>query len=311
MMNCLPVFTTLSGKLSSMPTMPVDKLKLYYERGGAGVPVIFIHGGFASLQMALSEMKPYNWSWENDFAQHFDFIWYERRGCYRSPRPQDGYDLVKQAHDLLQLLDHLEVDVVHIIGSSAGGPIGIFFAAVYPERVHSLTLVGTALDLFPLGDKPSDIIRKQLQILEQHDSETAYEQRPNMVETTVSVLWAKAEAKERGTLDAFTKRQKMMVERAKNVSYSARIAWYVAELRNIQAYIDFALHVYVQKVNVPTMIVHGEYDRSVPLNWAKELATEIPTSSFLVVPKGNHSLIFRDEGTRHAIIEFIHNIKKQ
>lgn len=148
-----------------MPYASTDGCDLYYETGGQGSPVVYIHGGWASLDRVLRDLQPNDWDWEHDFAAEFHFIAYDRRGCYRSTSPEAGYDLLSQTRDLAGLLDHLQVSDAHIIGSSAGGPISIIFAATQPRRVRSLILTGTALDLFPMGEPGSDTVRQHLAIL--------------------------------------------------------------------------------------------------------------------------------------------------
>src|SRR5690348_11637965 len=105
-----------------MPFASVADCRLYYEAGGEGSPVVYIHGGFASLDTVLRELKPFDWGWERDFAAQFHFISYDRRGCYRSSSPETGYDLLTQVADLAGLLDQLQIASAHLIGSSAGGP---------------------------------------------------------------------------------------------------------------------------------------------------------------------------------------------
>src|SRR5688572_10833216 len=135
----------LKNRRPLMPYLTVNDCTLYYETAGEGSPVVYVHGGFASLDTTLRDLTPYNWDWEQNFARQFHFIAYDRRGCYRSSSPETGYDLATQARDLAGLLDSLNIPAVHLIGSSAGGPIAIVFAAQWPQRVRSLVLVGTAL----------------------------------------------------------------------------------------------------------------------------------------------------------------------
>src|SRR5258708_1951840 len=108
--------------------MPIAKLaqcELYYQVEGDGPPLVYVHGGFAGLDTLLQNNE---WDWEYNFAHECCFITYNRRGCARSSSPDTGYDLVTQARDLAGVLDWIHAPDAHIIGSSAGGPISIFFA---------------------------------------------------------------------------------------------------------------------------------------------------------------------------------------
>lgn len=157
----------------------INGIELHYEEAGEGPPVVFLHGGFASLANVLRELKPYDWSWEWDFARHFRFVWYDRRGCYRSSLPEDDdFSLTTQAQDLEQLLDRLCISSAHIVASSAGGPIAICFAATRPDRVRLLVLVGTGLNLFPQDDPFSQTLRALIRTLEVSGPEAAYDRGP-------------------------------------------------------------------------------------------------------------------------------------
>ncbi|HEY7357760.1 MAG TPA: alpha/beta hydrolase [Ktedonobacterales bacterium] len=149
-----------------MPYAHVNGCDLYYEAGGQGAPVVFVHGGFPTLASTLDDFSQWTWTWEQDFAESFQFLWYDRRGCYRSSVPTNGYDLENQALDLASLLDALQLSSAHVVGSSAGGPIGLLFAALYPRRVRSLILAGTGINFFQMGDPVSDLIRHLITILD-------------------------------------------------------------------------------------------------------------------------------------------------
>lgn len=289
-----------------MPKVQIGGVELYYEQAGSGSPVVFVHGGFASLASFLRELQPYDWTWEWEFARLFQFIWYDRRGCYRSPLPQNAdFSIPAQARDLEGLLDLLGIPSAHIVASSAGGPIGLYFTATRPQRVCSLTLVGTGLALFPPGDPYREIIAEQLRILETEGPEAAYADRPAEVETTLQVLWELMEAKARGELEALRKREKLLTKAAESLPRQVRVRYYVAELRNIQAYMDLDLQPYAEKITVRTLVLHGNCDRVVPLEWGKALADSIPLAEFVVIQNGPHGLLFRSSEARKRVIEHI------
>jgi pimeloyl-ACP methyl ester carboxylesterase len=218
--------------------------------------------------------------------------------------PSDGFGLQKQARDLKRLLDHLAIDEVQLVGSSAGGPIAVLFASNFPDRVRSLVLVGTALHLFPLGDEPSDLIRQQLLVMDQDGPEFAFDARPAGIEVSFDPLWELEQAEASGTLDEFQKAQQKLAMIAKQVPKQERIKWYVAELNSIRAYVEADLRVATRFVEAPTLVIHGGEDKVVPLEWAKELADAIPGTTLHVVEGGSHGLMSRDPSVRAVAIDF-------
>ena len=294
-----------------MPYATIPDCDLYYETGGEGTPVVYIHGGFASLDTVLHNLKPFDWEWERDFASEFYFITDDRRGCYRSSSPDTGYDLRSQVDDLTGLLNHLQITTAHIIGSSAGGPIALLFAATQPQRTRSLILVGTALDLFPADEPGSDIVRHHLTILERDGVEAAFDRRPSEVEVTFGELWDQAEAIARGSLDAYLERQQQWRAQAQNLPREQRIHYYVTELRNMQAHMAFDVRPYAKLVQAPTYVTHGSNDQMVSLADAQELAQAIPTAQLVVVPRGPHSLMIRDAQARQRVMAFMHEVDRR
>lgn len=286
-----------------MPLLTLTDAALYYETGGAGPPAVYIHGGFVSL--ATTFYDDLDWSWEHDVATRFQFITYDRRGCYRSSVPLAGYDLATQAADLAALLDALGMDSAHIIGSSAGGPIALTFASRWPERVRSLALVGTVLELFPPDDPTSQIVRRHIAILEQEGPEIAFDHRPPEVEVTFQELWDHTEAAARGELDSYLARCKAWRARAQSQPRARRVEYYAAELRNLQAYIDQNLTSLARRLAVPALVLHGTNDQLVPLAWAETMAQTIPGVTRHIIPGGPHSLMIRDPRARQAALEWM------
>ncbi len=293
-----------------MPRISLNGFELYYEERGTGAPVIYVHGGFPSLDMVLRDLQPYDWTWENDFAAQFRFITYDRRGCYRSSCPDDGYDLLNQAHDLECLLSHLQVGSVHLIGSSAGGPIALVFAATRTSCVRSLILAGTALDLFPRGDPAGDLLREHVRLLEEDGAESAFEKRPEGVEVTLRVLWEPEEAEERGTIKEYWDQHRKWAEQAMRLPKAQRIQYYAAELKSIRAYMDVDLSAYARQVTVPTLVLHGSNDREVPLAWAEALARTLGTAQLHILKGQSHSVLIRSSEARKKAISFIEQFER-
>lgn len=294
-----------------MPYTRSHGFDLYYEASGQGAPVVFVHGGFPSLATTLNDFSQWHWTWENDFAEYFHFIWYDRRGCYRSSAPTSGYDVENQAGDLAELLGLLTIPSAHVIGSSAGGPIATTFAALFPHRVRSLVLAGTGIDFFPADDPVSNLIRQLIATLEKEGAEAAFAQRPAGVEASFETLWVANEMQARGRYTEFLEKEQQLGSLAQTIPEAERLHLFVVELRAMQAYMRRDdLHNYARQVTCPTLILHGSDDRMVPLAWGEKLAELIPTAQKHIIPGGGHSLVQRSVEGRRVVIDFLQETKQ-
>jgi pimeloyl-ACP methyl ester carboxylesterase len=131
-----------------MPRLSVNGIDLYYEEHGEGVPVLGIHGTPSSALL-----------WEDaaaELAKICRCIIYDRRGFYRSERPEpfDAVDLADHVDDAAALLDALQAAPAVVIGRSTGGEIALELAHRFPEKVKALVLLEPAvfwLDPEPLA----------------------------------------------------------------------------------------------------------------------------------------------------------------
>ncbi len=284
-----------------MPNACLNGYRMFYEVQGEGEAVVFIHGGFPSIDMHLRAPSIGAWTWETDFAAACRFIAYDRRGCWRSARTETGYGLEHQARDLVALLNHLEADEVHVIGSSAGGPIAILFAAIFPERSRTLVLAGTAANLWPDEDPVTRIVKEQLEILDRQGAEAAWDSRPPGVELSLDVLWEREEMKERGVLTEYEDR---IAQTLKQCTRKDLVLWYETQLRAIDAYLDRDLTKVCARITVPTRVVHGSNDREVPVSWGRDLAAKIPGAEFIIYPDESHGVVHRCSTVRKELIAF-------
>jgi pimeloyl-ACP methyl ester carboxylesterase len=93
--------------------------------------VLFIHGAIWADFLRPSAEQP--------AFSRFHRIRYHRRGYGESGGPASGFDM--QAADMVALLNHLEVDLAHLVGHSEGAMIALGLSASYPDRVRTLALL--------------------------------------------------------------------------------------------------------------------------------------------------------------------------
>jgi pimeloyl-ACP methyl ester carboxylesterase len=129
--------------LGGVATVPVHGGLLRYEiLAGSTKPVLAIHG--VSSQRRL-------WNWLHAEAPELTLIAPDLRGRGDSAAISGPFSLAQHVEDMIAILDHLEIDSVHILGMSMGGFIAMRLAAEHPARVKSLILVDGG---FPMSTPP-------------------------------------------------------------------------------------------------------------------------------------------------------------
>src|SRR3954454_19729386 len=115
-----------------------DGTKIAYSMWGRreGSPVLMVQGlGVDARGWALQR---------GAFGRNHRCIAIDNRGTGGSSKPPGPYDLVRMAHDAIEVLDAEGIESAHIVGASMGGVIAQIIGVFYPERTRSLTLACTA-----------------------------------------------------------------------------------------------------------------------------------------------------------------------
>jgi pimeloyl-ACP methyl ester carboxylesterase len=113
-----------------------DKVKLYYEDSGSGIPIVFIHE-FAGDYRSWEPQVRY-------FARGYRCITYNARGYPPSEVPAEAerYSQDRARDDIRAVLDAVKIDKAHIVGLSMGGFAALHFGFTYPQRARSLVIAG-------------------------------------------------------------------------------------------------------------------------------------------------------------------------
>jgi len=276
-----------------MPYVTVGKehsadIELYYEDHGSGKPVVLIHG------YPLSGA-----SWERQVSALLDggyrVITYDRRGFGKSSQPTEGYHYDTFAEDLHKLITHLKLEQkFSLVGfSMGGGEIARYFGKYGSNGVSKAVIIG--------GVPPF--------LLKTNDN-------PEGVEGSVFDGIKKAVAQDRYAF--FTEFFKNFFNAdlllGKRVSEEVlRACWNIAAGASATAslacvstwYEDFRQDLH--RVDVPTLIIHGDSDRIVPIEAAGQRTAKLIKGAQLVVVKGGPHCIpwTHAEEVTSALVSFL------
>ncbi len=119
----------------------IDKIQIYYEMYGQGVPLLLLHGGLGSIENFKNCIP--------ELAKHYLIIAPDTPGHGRSSQT-DSLSYQFLSDYLSKFIDHLKLDSLYAMGWSDGGIIGLILAAERPDKIRKLIAVGanTRLDDF-------------------------------------------------------------------------------------------------------------------------------------------------------------------
>ncbi len=198
------------------------------------------------------------------------------RSRLKLPMSSD-YTLFDMAQDVLGLIDHLELNKVHIVGVSMGGMIGQIFAALYPHRCSSLTSMMSSTNNPLLPPPRLDVLLAAMGVgvAKGHTKEVA-------VARSLS-FWNKIASPDYPTPNTEIKRRI-----AADFDRSYRPSGYLRQANAIVATGDFS-HL-LRRVNCPTLVIHGDKDPFVKLRAGIASSKAIPNAELKVVNGMGHDL---------------------
>jgi 3-oxoadipate enol-lactonase len=142
------------GALIEHLYFPVRDIDVYFDRAGAGPPLLAISGSRGDLRRKPNLLG-------SPLANAFDVLAYDQRGLGRSSKPNKAYSIVDYADDAAALLDAVGWDRVRVIGVSFGGMVALELVLRHPDRVSNLALCCTS----PGGEGGSSYPHHMLQDL--------------------------------------------------------------------------------------------------------------------------------------------------
>src|SRR2546428_6882632 len=132
----------------------------YYEWPGAEPNLVLLHPSSGYGRM---------WEWTaNALGSRFHVYALDQRGHGDSGRPDGDYSAEEYADDLLLFFQAVGIDKAIVAGQSLGGRVGQVFAAVHPERIQAVGLVGGphTSNFFPTREETIKVLGSAHRMLE-------------------------------------------------------------------------------------------------------------------------------------------------
>ncbi|MDI2128292.1 alpha/beta fold hydrolase [Yinghuangia seranimata] len=257
-------------KVAEGNSAPVE---LYYEDHGAGRPVVLIHGW------------PLNGaSWEKQtaalLAAGHRVITYDRRGFGRSDQPADGYDYDTFAADLDKVLTALDLRDAVLVGFSMGtGEVTRYLGTYGSDRIAKAVMIGVVPPfLLKTADNPGGVDGSVFKGIE---AAIAADRFAFMTAFLADFYNVDVLGGERISEQAVQASWNVAVGASAKGTLDCVAAW-LTDFRDD-----------LPRIDVPTLIIHGDADRTLPIEaTAIPLAERIAGARLEIVPGAPHGLLW-------------------
>lgn len=241
-----------------MKEVDVEGLRVTYERAGRGPTVVLLHG-------ILSDSRDWRPQLEG-LADDFDVVAWDAPGCGRSSDPPETFTAEDFAKTLVRFLAALGLDRPHVLGLSWGSGLALEAFRQKPDLWRSIVLASAYAGW--KGSLPSDEVARRLDQVLRESTMPPAEFVPGWIPGLLTPTAPAALVSEViGIMSEFHP-----------TGYRAMaLAFAALDLRPILSTID-----------VPTLLLYGEYDQRSPLSVARAMQAMIPASELVVIPGVGH-----------------------
>jgi len=255
-----------------MPTITVkDGTQIYYKDWGQGQPVVFSHGWPLSSD-----------AWEDQMiflaARGFRCIAHDRRGHGRSSQPWNGNDMDTYADDLAALTEALDLNnAVHVAHSTGGGEVARYVARQGSKRIAKAVLIGAVPPIMlKTAANPGGL---PIETFDQIREGVLKDRSQFFMDLTVPFYGAN--------------RPNSKVSEGLRESFwlQGMMAGHKAVYDCIKAFSETDFTEDLRKMEVPTLILHGDDDQIVPIADSALLSAKLVKGATLkVIPGAPHGM---------------------
>lgn len=244
-----------------------DGTEIYYKDWGSGQPIMFHHGWPLSSD---------DWDAQLLFfvQQGYRVIAHDRRGHGRSTQTSDGHDMDHYAADAAAVVEHLDLwDVVHVGHSTGGGEVTRYVARFGAGRVAKAVLIGAVPPLMLQTDaNPGGL---PIEVFDTFREGVATNRSQFYLDVASGPFYGFNRPGARTSQGVISNwwRQGMM-------------GGAKAHYDGVKAFSETDFTDDLQKIQVPTLVMHGDDDQVVPIADSAQLSITLLQQGTLKVYPG-------------------------
>jgi len=268
-----------------MPKVKVNDINIYYERHGQGEPLILI-GGFGADHTIWDSI-------DDIFSKHYEVIVFDNRGAGQTDVPMGAYTIEQLTKDVVSLCKALKITKAHFIGNSMGGYILQELACHYPSLVKSAIISNSTN-----GGRTCfhNYLEAQLELIKAEVPLNV------LIKATCSWVYSIDYLLQPGILNV------LIQEQLEN-PYPFTINGYEGQYAALK---NFNSKQWLNKINVPTLVIGADQDLIFSELSIKALADNIPDAEYYCFQQCGHlPFIEYPEKFINVVLDFISKANTQ
>jgi non-heme chloroperoxidase len=246
-------------------------VKIFYKDWGKGQPIVFSHGWPLSADDWDAQMLFFG-------QQGYRVIAHDRRGHGRSSQTWEGNEMDTYADDLAALVEHLDLkDAIHVGHSTGGGEVTRYIGRHGTKRVAMAALIGAVPPLMLKTEKnPGGLL---ISVFDDIRAGVAGDRSQFYKDLTLPFYgYNRPGAK---------------------ISEGIRERWWLQGMMGgvkahydcVKAFSETDFTEDLKKIDVPTLILHGDDDQIVPIGASALMSAKLaPNSTLKVYPGFPHGM---------------------
>ncbi|PIF01707.1 MAG: alpha/beta hydrolase [Propionibacterium sp.] len=267
-----------------------DNIKLHYDDTRTqGRPVVLIHGWPMSGK-AFARNIPVIAN------AGYRVIAYDRRGFGDSDKPENGYDYDTLASDLDDLMNHLDLKDAVILGfSMGGGEVARYCGKYGTKRLAGVVLSGSICPALCITEDNPDGAMPISGF--QEISAACAADHPGFLDQFTTWFFSNNDGL---AIPEITRQEALKIALKSSPKAAAEtVMIWATDLRED-----------CRKIDVPTLVMHGDGDQNVPLAASSERAAKIiPNAQLKIIEGGAHGMnLTHSEKWNSTLLEFLKSL---
>ena len=243
-----------------MEEVKINGLRIAFQQKGKGHALVLLHGALSDSRVWANQI--------DELSRDFSVIAWDNPGCGLSEDPPDTFRLKDFADCLASFIEDLKLDHPHILGLSFGSGLALELYHHYPEIPKTLVLVSAYAGW--AGSLPPEIVSERLR---QGIRQSVLPPK-EVVDEWIPTLFSDSVPRE--VVGKIASIMSDFHPRGMRVMLSA---FAEADLREM-----------LSTIKIPTLLIYGDLDKRSPLNVAKALHENIPSSKLVIIPGVGHEI---------------------